>query len=664
MNARFLVALLLTAAVSPAFGLEGQINCHDPATVTECNGKYFSFGTSGNLMSDDGWTWNGNARGPGGGVAPDICKVGDRYLVTAGGVNARWTKSLDPASPDFGYSTAFNLVRSDGTELNAIDSSLMVDPNDGKLYMTCGSYVGYTRIYELDPKTGQFLDGKYTTIAVSCEATDMIFQDGWYYLFGNKASCCNGASSGYNIRMGRSKKPTGPFIENTGLDMLTSAGKLFAASTGRWIGPGHFGRLIEDEGVQKWSMHYEADLDRGGASVLDIRPLYFKNGWPVAGFNILKETTYKITGNSGAALQVGGTAAGNGEFVITPVPNVGGYPGMPFCKITVGGSNAVLAINANKELVTVPAFTSAPEQLWRLDQLTDGTWRIVPRTISKNKEAMALTTGGGATTLAKYDYKNAGQHWNFVVPGDPKLVKEGTYEIESARSGRALELAVEHVAVGGGRGGRGGGGMRGGGAPGGAPAGGAPGVRGPIFSDGLIPVAAPGGAPAGGPDAAGGAPGRGAARGMGGGMGGGGGGMFGGSGRGPIADQDAAQVSGNWPTDNIDARLANYMCQAQQKWTIQPVANSGGLYKIVIAGTTRALAATADRDVVTVPTFSGGPEQLWRFDKLEDGAWRITPKSIPNVQEELSLTTIGTGGVTLTKYDPTSDKQHWNVIAP
>jgi arabinan endo-1,5-alpha-L-arabinosidase len=68
--------------------------------------------------------------------------------------------------------------------------------------------------------------------------------------------------------------------------------------------------------------------------------------------------------------------------------------------------------------------------------------------------------------------------------------------------------------------------------------------------------------------------------------------------------------------------------------------------------------------VITVPSFTGSSEQLWRFGKLDDGTWRITPKSIPNVQEELSLSSIGTGGVTLTKFDPKSDKQRWNVIAP
>ena len=37
--------------------------------------------------------------------------------------------------------------------------------------------------------------------------------------------------------------------------------------------------------MEKFSCHYEADLDRSGYSVLDIRPLLWKNGWPVGGDN-------------------------------------------------------------------------------------------------------------------------------------------------------------------------------------------------------------------------------------------------------------------------------------------------------------------------------------------------------------------------------------------
>ena len=84
--------------------------------------------------------------------------------------------------------------------------------------------------------------------------------------------------------------------------------------------------------------------------------------------------------------------------------------------------------------------------------------------------------------------------------------------------------------------------------------------------------------------------------------------------------------------------MANYMCQAQQKWAVTPVANAGGYpgspyFKITIAGTDRTLAATEDAELVVLPAFTGAPEQLWRFDQLADGSWRIMPKSVPNSKE-------------------------------
>ncbi len=77
-----------------------------------------------------------------------------------------------------------------------------------------------------------------------------------------------------------------------GIDMIQGGGKLLIGSGGRVVGAGHFGLLDFGDGVQKFSMHWEADLDRGGASVLDIRPLLWKDGWPVAGEN-MKEGTFR-----------------------------------------------------------------------------------------------------------------------------------------------------------------------------------------------------------------------------------------------------------------------------------------------------------------------------------------------------------------------------------
>ena len=73
----------LSGCHSPASALDGEPYIHDPSTIMQCDGKYYTFGTGGGgLMSDDGWTWHSGAVRPGGGVAPDVIKIGDRYYVT------------------------------------------------------------------------------------------------------------------------------------------------------------------------------------------------------------------------------------------------------------------------------------------------------------------------------------------------------------------------------------------------------------------------------------------------------------------------------------------------------------------------------------------------------------------------------------------------------
>ena len=480
----------------PALALDGQIQIHDPSTIVRSGGRFYTFGTGGScLVSDDGWTWVRGTTPPRRGMAPDIIHVGDLFFMYVArnvgaqpraDINMIWSKSLDANSLDYKWEEGGVVASSDGVEdCNAIDPGVLLDPNDGRLWLVYGSYFGYLRLVELDPKTGKRINPNDAPVnlAINCEAPIMIFHDGWYYLLATHGSCCRGADSGYNIRMGRAKKVTGPFLDHEGIDLIRGGGKLFAGSSSRHIGPGHFGLLDLGDGVQKFSCHYEADLDRGGASVLDIRPLLWKDGWPVAGDNL----------------------------------------------------------------------------------------------------------------------------------------KEGTYEIESVRTGTALELAVQGVPVGGARARRGG------------------------------PPGAGGFAGASATNTAGGPPG---------------GGIVAGTGRGPIPPQNVADVSTNWPTRNIDVRLANFLDQAQQKWTFAAITNAGGYpgspyFKITIAGTDRALAATDEGELVARAQFTGEPSQLWRIDQLTDGTWRIIPKSVPNSKEPLALSAIGSSSATLSKFDVASDKQRW-----
>ena len=470
-------ALVLTTLSANA--QTGHPYIHDPSTLAECEGKYYTFGTGGGglISSDGGWTWDSGAERPGGGAAPDVLKIGDRYLVvygaTGGGLGGShrgviltmWNKTLDPKSPDFRYTEPIEVANSeDGDDCDAIDPGLLLDPTTGRLWMTYGTYFGHIRMVELDPKTGRRVEGNEALdVAIDCEASDLIYRDGWYYLLGTHGTCCDGVNSTYNIVCGSSRSMTGPYLDNVGRPMLQGGGKMVIKAHGRQVGAGHFGRTVVEEGLEKISCHFEADFDRSGMSVLAIRPLLWRNGWPEAGQN-LREGIYELESQRhGYSLELavdfqrlqtsrrgwfrrdanfkiepipmqvldsvqgawpqGDIAVRNGDFMnrphqhwqITPVEQVGGFLGQPYFKITIAGTSRALAATADKEVTTVPAFTGAPEQLWQIDQLTDGTYRIMPKSIPGCSEKLCLISIADSTpTLGRFDFQSDNSKWKLL----------------------------------------------------------------------------------------------------------------------------------------------------------------------------------------------------------------------------------------------------------
>ena len=505
MTKTFLICAAMSLAL-PVHALDGDTLIHDPSTVTQESGHFFTYGTGNGipiLMSDDGWSWRraGSlmtavpggkpgpevlARGGNNTWAPDVIHIGDKYFVyySAPGTQPKSAigllvgRTLDPKSPDYKWEDGGPVAWSDGVEdSNAIDPGVLLAP-DGRLWLTYGSYFGYIRLVELDPKTGQRRYPKQAplNIAINSEASIPIYHDGWYYLLVTHGSCCQGANSTYNIRMGRSRKVTGPYLDNMGVDMIEGGGKLFAASRGRHVGPGHFGLLDLGQGVQKFSLHYEADLDQGGVSVLDIRPLLWRDGWPVAGDNLTAGTYSIESARTGTVLElavqgmpVGGFRArrpggppgsgipGSGpppeppppgppvadqvsaqvsehwsaaadvrlapamlqaqqKWTIAPVANAGGYPGSPFFRIMIAGTERSLTATTGGELTTT-SFTGASEQLWRIDQLADGSYRIAPKSIPGTSEALVLSAvGSSMPTLSRFDPASDRQRWLLGAP--------------------------------------------------------------------------------------------------------------------------------------------------------------------------------------------------------------------------------------------------------
>jgi arabinan endo-1,5-alpha-L-arabinosidase len=189
--------------------------------------------------------------------------------------------------------------------------------------------------------------------------------------------------------------------------------------------------------------------------------------------------------------------------------------------------------------------------------------------------------------------------WKDGWPVSGDNFREGTYEIESVRRGYALELAVDFVRMAGG--------MRG------------------FGRNQNDPVK-------------------------------------------PVPSQELADVIHTWPAGNITVRIGDYMTRPHQKWTITAAPDSSGYlggpyYKIVIAGTNRTLAATAGAEVITLPEFTGAPEQLWRIDQLTDGTYRIMPKLVPGSGEKLVLVSVGDSTPSLAMFDMNSDNSKWNFRA-
>ena len=484
MKTKFLGTILffiLYFIFSPVRAQIGAPYIHDPSTLAECDGKWYTFGTGGGgIISDDGWSWHSGADRPGGGAAPDMMKIGDRYLciygATGGGLfgghNGRiltmWNKTLDPKSPDFKWSTAIEVASSDGMEdCDAIDPCLLLDPTTGRLWATYGTYFGNIRLIELDPKTGERVKGNVEKdVAIDCEASALMYRDGWYYLLGTHGTCCDGVNSTYNIVVGRSRSVEGPYVDNVGRDMFHGGGRMVIAAGDRATGAGHFGSTVIDEGVEVMSFHWEADFEVSGRSVLAVRPLLWKNGWPYAGERFRGGTFAILSERRGYSLEMAvdfvrmeqerqgwfnrnqplppakpipnqkledvvstwpdantSVAVRCSDYMfrphqlwtITPVEEAGGYLSAPYFKITIAGTNRALTATADKELATV-AYRGAAEQLWRIEQLTDGTYRIMPKEIpgvaGTNTTYCLYSAADSTPTLTVYNFKSDNSKWN------------------------------------------------------------------------------------------------------------------------------------------------------------------------------------------------------------------------------------------------------------
>ena len=274
-------AVALPGAMSPdpappppvqAPALHGDLRVHDPSTIVRCGGRYWLFATGSGIASrrsDDLADW---VRGPrvfdrlpawtlqavpghgGQAWAPDIVPVegGYRlyYSVSTWGRNTSaiglaTNATLDPADPRHRWVDLGAVIQSRATDdFNAIDPSVLAD-RDGRWWMAFGSFWSGVKLIELDPRTGRrkATDSPVHALARhdTIEAACLCRNGGRYYLFVNWGLCARGTNSTYNLRVGRSDRVTGPYVDDRGTDLRRGGGRLFLGTEGRFIGPGHAG---------------------------------------------------------------------------------------------------------------------------------------------------------------------------------------------------------------------------------------------------------------------------------------------------------------------------------------------------------------------------------------------------------------------------------------
>lgn len=301
------------AAAEDIDPLSGQIFIHDPSTIIQDHGRYYIYGTRPGMTVHSStdlihwqneprvfstfpeWTYKAAPGFSGTPWAPDIIHVNGRfylyYAVSSLGkqtsaIGLVTSPTLDSTATNYGWTDHGIVIQStEASDYNTIDPSVMQD-NDGSLWLAFGSYWKGIYVTQLDPATGLRLNTNDAPVRLawndSIEASCLMRHGDSYYLFVDWGSCCRGTNSTYEVRVGRSPKVTGPYLDKIGSDMVAGGGSPFLAREGRFFGPGHIG-ILRANG-KEWISYHTYDANFNGRSRLYIRELdWTADGWPVAG---------------------------------------------------------------------------------------------------------------------------------------------------------------------------------------------------------------------------------------------------------------------------------------------------------------------------------------------------------------------------------------------
>jgi autotransporter-associated beta strand protein len=319
------------AQILPAYGVTGA---HDPSTLlqypTATGTEYLYFSTGQDILSRVSYNMENWQNGPtvfsastipawtttavpgftGDFWAPDVAYFDGLYhlyyavstfgsQVSAIGMATNTTlNTLD--FTNYKWVDQGEVIGStNGSAYNTIDPSILVQSN-GSVWMSFGSFWNGIYLTQINPSTGKPLNSTVEQIAYnsSIEASYLYHQGNYYYLFVNWGTCCDGLSSTYNIRMGRSTSVNGTYYDENGVAMTNGGGSLLLGTEGNYVAPGQIG--IMPQGNADWMSYHYLDSNNNGAPTYALRSLYWTNqGWPTVTAPALETVNWNNTNGLG-----------------------------------------------------------------------------------------------------------------------------------------------------------------------------------------------------------------------------------------------------------------------------------------------------------------------------------------------------------------------------
>lgn len=440
MMLRTLIRVLLPLCLSfqaMALELTGFDNSHDPAALVKDGSTYYHFTTGDGIWYSTSqdlveWTpapqtvfplnswpsWIDSAVPDFDGEfwAPDVIYMDGYYYLyysvstfgsSRSAIGVVRTPSLN--SPD--WQDQGMVISSNGEidEKNAIDPALFRD-DDGRVYMSYGSWHDGIGIIEIDPSTGKTI-GSVTHLYggdhQSIEAPYITKNGSYYYLFVNRGVCCEGLDSTYYIEVGRSTSVTGPYSDWRAI---------LPNHDGKYHGPGHIG-LLQEGSCSYVSTHYY-DATDGGAAKLDILSLTYSSDWPVL----------------------------SRDFTPGNCPSVAGPPTDGTYIIEVRHSGQALSVENNSTddgaNVEQGSYAGSAGQRWQLSDLGNGYYSLINDGSAKSLDVWEVSMDAGAN-IVQWDYWGGeGQQWQLESAG------AGYYRIRSRLSGHVLDVSSKSQSEG------------------------------------------------------------------------------------------------------------------------------------------------------------------------------------------------------------------------